>query len=254
MSPLLTIALFLLMLGAILLGPPIVRYNRVRREVLRYAAAASSAQLEAIYALVEQTGTVASNGFVLARTYRKAEHERCLVPLPEGLPDFPWSGRVIEVVATDEVVVRFVDEPATEPVLLGEAYRPVRVPRHATRKPARHRNVYSPGEYVAASAPLREALAAACPNHPLKLLSHLLCAAGGEGVEFEPIDQARIGTSPSWVQDPEYQHCDDCRKRMRLILQVPGPLISRKAFRRGTFYFFGCPAHPDRTRTLGQYT
>lgn len=93
----------------------------------------------------------------------------------------------------------------------------------------------------------------ACPENPHGLLAYLLCA-GRESYEFEPIDQARVGTSPSWVQDPQHQLCPQCQRRMSLILQLPGTLLSHQAYHRGTFFLFGCPTHPTETSSLGQFT
>lgn len=113
--------------------------------------------------------------------------------------------------------------------------------------------MFSPGDYVARSPALLDALTALCAAYPRELLAFLLCV-GRESFEFEPIDQGRIGTTPAWVQDPEYPTCDHCRKRMQLIVQLPGMVISEKAFHRGTFFLFGCPVHPHHTKQLGQFT
>ncbi|MEW6366226.1 MAG: hypothetical protein AB1714_16485 [Acidobacteriota bacterium] len=181
------------------------------------------------------------------------DNTACLIPIPTGLPDFPWAGRVVEVKVAETVEFRFVKSVAAEPWLLGRAYRPVRVARHQTKNRAEARNTFSPRWYVANSKELLEALWAVCPKYPTELLSYLLCV-GGLSFEFEPIDQGRIGTSPAWVQDPEHQTCDKCKKRMYLVLQLPGTVISKKAFHRGTFFFFGCRAHPNETKTLAQFT
>lgn len=238
---------------AIALAVVLVRFNRKRLFIARCAAAATSDQLERLYTLVERTGTVAANGYVLARTNRSTSEARCLVPVPKELPDFPWAGKVIEATVSREVQFQFVDEAAVEPSLLGRIYRPVQVPRHQSKGSAKKRNTFSPEQYVAKSPELREVLETLCAKYPVELLSYLLCA-GRASFEFEPIDQARIGTSPAWVQDPEYQTCDECNKRMRLVLQLPGTVVSEQAFHRGTFYLFGCLTHPDQTKTLGQFT
>lgn len=239
--------------AALALAVVLVRFNRKRLCVARCAAALTPEQLERIYSLVEQTGTTAANGYVLARTNKATTETRCLVPIPKELPQLPWAGRVVEATVSNTVELQFVEATAFEPTLLGRVYRPVQVPRHATKGSTKARNTFSPERYVANSAELSVALSAACPKYPTELLSYLLCV-GRESFEFEPIDQARIGTSPAWVQDPEHQTCDACGKRMHLVLQLPGALIGSKAFHRGTFYLFGCVTHPDRTKTLGQFT
>jgi len=100
---------------------------------------------------------------------------------------------------------------------------------------------------------LRERLLAVCSKYPDGLLSYLLCA-GRDSFEFEPVCQGRIGTSAAWVQGPAFQYCDRCKKRMLLIVQLPGTLLHRKALHGATFYFFGCKDHPDRTATVSRFT
>jgi hypothetical protein len=253
MSPLAALGTVVISAVAIALAVFIVRFNRKRLLIARCAAAATSDQLERIYTLVERTGAVAANGYVLARTNRSTRESRCLMPVPKDLSEFPWAGKVIEATASREVQFQFVDEAAVEPSFLGRVYRPVLVPRHQTKGAAKERNTFSPAKYVAKSPELREVLETVCGKYSVELLSYLLCV-GRASFEFEPIDQARIGTSPAWVQDPEYQTCDQCNKRMCLVLQLPGTVFSELAFHRGTFYLFGCLTHPGQTKTLGQFT
>lgn len=231
----------------------VVRFNRKRLYVCRCAEAATPEQLERIYTLVEQTGTVGANGYVLARTNLTTSETRCLVPIPKDPAEFPWGGKVIEATVATEVKFQFVDSAVAAPCLLGHVYRLVQVPRRKIKNSAKERNTFSPGRLAAGSIELSEALGVVCPKYPLELLSYLLCV-GRASFEFEPIDQGRIGTSPAWVQDPEHQTCEECNKRMHLVLQLPGTVLSTKAFHRGTFYLFGCLIHPHRTKTLGQFT
>lgn len=125
------------------------------------------------------------------------------------------------------------------------------MPRHLT-KSGKARNTFSPSKYVAGNPRLLSALSTVCPAYPTELLAYLL-VAGAETFEFDPMFQARIGGSPSWVQDAEFPECDQCRKRMSLILQVPGAVLPGKPMGEGTFYFFGCAKHPDITRTVAQF-
>lgn len=253
MTPVAAIGALLVGAAVVALAIVLVRFNLKRRHVARCAASATPDQLERIYTLVEQTGAATSNGCVLARTNGSTGEKRCLVPLPRDLPEFPWAGKVIEATVPTGVEFRFVDAIAAEPTIRGCVYRPLRVPRHPTKNSAKARNTFAPERYLASSAELRTALRAVCPAYPAELLAYLLCA-GRESFEFEPVDQARIGTSPAWVQDPDNPVCPECRKRMHLVLQLPGTLLGDKAVRRGTFYLFGCVTHPHRTASLGQFT
>jgi hypothetical protein len=253
MSPVALFGTLAISAAAIALAMVLVFFNRKRLNIARCAGSASQEQLERIYRLVEQIGTVPANGYVLARTNKRTGEMRGLIPVPNELSGFPWAGRIIEVRVSKDVDFQFVEVPVVEPSLLGHVYRPVSVPRHQTKGSAKQRNIFSPERYLVKNPGLLAELAVVCPKYPQELLSYLLCV-GRESFEFEPIDQARIGTSPAWVQEPENQTCDECGKRMHLVLQLPGTVISEKAFHRGTFYLFGCLTHPHNTKSLGQFT
>ena len=230
-----------------------MRFNVRRRRVIRCVQEATDPDLEEIYAAIEAIGSEPPNGYVLARTNRRASSEQLVVPLL-GIEPSPWRQRQVEIVVGKEVNFSVVElTTITSPQLLGKVYRPVAVPRHKTKTGRKHRNVFEPSRYFEQSERLRNALMAICPDDPVAVLSYLLCA-GRESFEFEPIDQARIGTSPAWVQEPEYPACPICRARLTLILQVPGPILSRSSFHRGTFFLFGCAKHPENTQSLGQFT
>ncbi len=209
--------------------------------------------LERIYVAIEALGSEVPTGYVLARTNRTTADDRLLIPLTGLKAPTPWVALEVEIRVAREVTFSFSSPTVKEPQLLGKIFRPVAVPRSLTKSAAKARNTFDPSRYLASSEELRNALAAACPDNPLGLLAYLLCA-GREGFEFDPIDQARIGTTPSWVQDPEHQTCPQCGRRMTLVLQLPGTVLSRKAFHRGTFFLFGCMSHPSETKSLAQFT
>ena len=238
--------------GSILaIGIVLVRFNRKRLRIARVAAATTSEKLESIYRLIEETVRENPSGCVLGRTNRNAPHARCIVRLPNGLVTFPWSGRTVEIEAAEEVTFRFIDDAVHETAFAGSVFRPVLVPRTKLSS-GKFRNVFSPKRLVASSDSVASALRQLCPDEPDDLLSYLLCV-GRESFEFEPIDQARIGTSPAWVQDPEWPICSRCNRRLGLILQVPGTLLSPKK-RRGTYYWFGCKEHTELTTVVEQFT
>ncbi|MEW6764024.1 MAG: hypothetical protein AB1437_24660 [Pseudomonadota bacterium] len=220
--------------------------------IVRTAAAATERQLEAIYTLIERSSTLPAAGHVLARTNRRSTGSGCIIPIPQELTGFPWAGRRIEVTIAKEVEYRFIEPAPGEPSLLGKVVRPVRVPRHPGGRSGKARNAFAPEKYLAGCPELHAALEEVCPAYPAELLAYLLCI-GGETFEFEPINQARIGTSAAWVQHPEHRNCGECGKRMALILQLPGTAISRKHLHEGTFYLFGCPQHPDQTSSVAQF-
>lgn len=113
--------------------------------------------------------------------------------------------------------------------------------------------LYDPARYIRLAPALRSALTALAPNREVDLLSYLLCI-GRDSFEFDPIDQARIGGSPAWIQGPEFPTCSACKKRLRFIAQFPGSAVSAREHQSGTFYVFGCTTHPSDTRTVYQTT
>jgi hypothetical protein len=245
LSFLLPLAVILLLVAMTVLAIHIFRFNRKRRYIIRCAAASTPEQLGRIYTCIETFCASSLGGYVLTRENAETDETRCLVPMPEDFSGFPWSGKVIEVTSSKQVEFHFVDAQVSTPTLLGRAYRIVPVPRH------KGRNIFSPKRLIQNIPALHPALSAVCPTYPEDLLSYLLCV-GRESFEFEPNDQARIGLAPAWMQYPEKPHCDQCGKHMRLILQLPGTVIHKDHFQNCTFYLFGCPDHPQQTKSVGQ--
>jgi hypothetical protein len=235
---------------AIALAIVLIRFNRKRLHIIRCAQAATAEQLEAIYAQIDRLGTQTSSCAVLARTNRRsASDQDWTIPVPPYVE--PWGGRAISAERGPDVGFRLFPSSASEPTLRGQVYRIVPVPRHLTRS-GKTRNQFSPNKYVAGNPQLLSALGAVCPAYPAEVLAYLL-AGGAETFEFDPMFQARIGGSPSWVQDAEFPACDECKQRMSLILQLPGAMLPGKKLPDGTFFFFGCAKHPDKTRTVAQF-
>ena len=151
----------------------------------------------------------------------------------------------------DKVELSLSDVATTEPAIAGKVFRILRVPRQQTRT-GKSRNQFSPQRYIAVNPDLMAALNDVCPRYPAELLAYLLMA-GTDSFEFDPINQARMGGSPSWIQSAEFVHCDHCKKRMGLVFQLPGTLLPGKPNMQATFYLFGCAIHLDQTRTVVQY-
>lgn len=94
----------------------LIRFNRKRLFVAECTRNASPEQLEHIYTLVEQVGTVPATGYVLARTNQHTRDHRCLVPIPHEISGFPWAGQVVEArVGPKEVEIHFIDATVAEP-------------------------------------------------------------------------------------------------------------------------------------------
>jgi hypothetical protein len=221
--------------------------------VIRAAAAIPDGELEAIYQLVESAGPEPSTSYILARTNLPAPDDADSIELPDDVGDVPWAGQqVIIQVAGEDVTFRLAPRDGQGTRLGGRRFRVVRVPQSRTRadKP---RRIYSPARYIAASPALRGALENVYPADPQGLLGYLL-APGRDSHEFDDTFQARIAASPAWIQNAAVPACDQCRRRMQLIAQIPGGIITSSPQGEGAFYLFACAAHPDVTRTIAQRT
>lgn len=230
----------------------IVRFNLKRRDVKKTYNSATPQQIDRITTLIESLGSEPSVGGVLIRTKGQGQgkDERCVVTIPTKIADFPWSGISYMVQTNRNVSFNPTKKHVEGTELLGHKYRFLAIPRHLT-KTGKARNIFDPARYIKLCPELKDALKDVSAKYPMELLSYILCDGR---IEFEPIDQLRIGTSAAWVQDPEWKYCPSCRKRMTLIIQLPGTHIHKKAFHRGTFFLFGCKSHPEFTECVEQYT
>jgi hypothetical protein len=226
-----------------------IRFNLKRRQVRNSLSQATSGQIGRVIDLVESIGTEPPIGGILIPTNNKTDSS-AVISIPEGISDFPWSGRSIVMELDPDLSFHLTDKESDESRLCGRMYSFMPIPRIQT-KSGKARNVFDPARYMKLQPELREALSEICPEHPEETLSAILC--NGQ-IEFEPIDQPRIGTSAGWVQTPEWQSCDTCKKRMKLVLQLPGLCTGKKELREGTIYLFGCVSHPNETKQVLQYS
>ncbi len=238
------IALLLIPLAIVL-----IRFNLKRVRIIKQAISATDDQLERVYRAIERKQTEPPTCAVLARTNRTASPTAASIPIPDYVR--PWVGKSINIVNGVEVKFSLSDVRVTEPAIAGKVFRILPVPRRVT-KTGKSRNQLAPKQYISGNPELMAALSDISPRYPAEVLAYLL-SAGMDSFEFDPINQARIGGRPSWIQDPEFVNCDECKKRMDLILQLPGTLLPGKPNARATFYLFGCPAHLDQTKTIVQY-
>jgi hypothetical protein len=243
------IIIFVLALLLIPLAIILIRFNRKRVHIIRQAASATDDQLERVYRSIESKNTESPTCGVLTRTNRTAPSSSANIPIPEYVQ--PWAWKTIIVANADIVEFSLSDATTIEPAIAGKVFRILAVPRKPT-KTGKSRNQFSPKSYVAGNPDLMDALRTICPRYPEELLSYLL-SAGIDSFEFDPIHQARVGGSPAWIQNAEFQNCDQCKKRMVLLLQLPGSLVPGMANARAWFYLFGCVKHPKETKMVVQY-
>jgi hypothetical protein len=226
----------------------IVQFNIKLLHVIRKASAATNAQLERIYIQLEKTGTEPPVCAILGRSNgATTEPGSFSIQVPSFVE--PWGGRIITGDSEMDVTFGFTDAGGHKTMLQGKPHRVISVPRKKT-KTGKLQNQFSYSNHLANNRELLSALSDVCPRYPKELLSYLL-SPGTES--FESGEQVRIGGSPQWVQEDEYPYCPVCKKRMGLILQLPGSLLPGKPQPEGTFYFFGCREHISETTTVGQF-
>jgi len=214
-----------------------------------FANQAAPEQINRVLELIESIGTESANGGVLVQT-SETTSEDAVISIPNGLSGFPWSGLSVSMEFGTDLSFSFADGNGRETILCGRKYSFLPIPRERTRT-GKLRNIFDPSRYLKLQPELEGALADICPDCPRETLSALVCNGR---IEFEPIDQLRIGTSAAWVQTPEWQTCDQCKKRLVLILQLPGSSTGRKELREGTIYLFGCVAHLKDTKQVVQFS
>lgn len=236
--------------GVVALGVVVARFNLKRRDVKRAYESATSQQIDQIAALIESIGSEPSVGGILINAKSQLKNERCVVHIPDGIKDFPWSGHAYKVKTDSSVSFTPTDEHCESTELLGHKYSFLATPRKLTRN-GKARNIFDPKRYVKLCPELHSALEDISAKYPMELLSYIL---SNGSIEFDPIDQLRIGTSAAWVQEPEWKYCPTCKKRMVLIIQLPGTSIHKKAFHECTFFLFGCKSHPQLIECVEQYT
>ena len=229
----------------------IILFNLKRRAIQAAAKALSQEDFEKVVTLIERIGEFPSQGHIGVVRHPVPTESSQIIILPRSDPAFPWGGYAIcvsEAVSRGRPPVNF----QVENDLPGGPQRDGRVrwlavPRLRTGKSRRLQNVFAPDRYLKLSPPLREHLEKFYPEDPKALLSFLLTVT--HSIEsVEPLDQLRCGLPPGWIQSPRFHKCRKCRRPLRLIVQVPGSLLSSR-LAEGTFYFLGCPTHPAETIT-----
>lgn len=229
----------------------IIRNHHEQQLAKAVIAALADAELEEIYGLIERIGTAPSKGYVgLVRGSPKSAR-RLTVVLPDGIEDFPWYGRIVQVVTASggrpPVEFRMHESADPEETSDDAVYRWLAIPVITVGQKKRMQNVFSLNRYMGLSAALRDRLTQLHAANP-ELLLALLLSADGRCASFEPDTQMRCGLTPAWIQSPRFHKCPTCRRPMRMILQVPGLLLGAR-LAEGCFYLFGCSSHVDQTVT-----
>jgi hypothetical protein len=232
-------------LGILIAVGSIKRAARVRA----FSSMPEGARQEVI-SLVESIGNVPSRGYIGLLERQRVKREELNFLLPRVEPDFPWSNAHIRITlndrkAPDPVQFKVLSGAAGQENLTAENVTWLAIPAIVAGKKKRVASVYSLERYMKLSPMLSAKLSELYSSDPAGLLSLILSVDGDNDLR-EPPDSMRCGLPPAWIQAARFHKCEICKRPMRLILQVPGFLFSRK-FGDGAFYLFGCPSHPEQT-------
>lgn len=228
-----------------------IKENFKLRHIANSFKNASEDELNSIYQSIQSKSQVESTAAFLARTNIKDnELNGFKFMVPEFLK--PWGNKSIQINGTEntEIEFTFSEEVYNDYYIKGKKYQLVKVPRFVS-KSGKSRNQYSPKILMSKNTELVKALKQVCDKYPIGLLTYLL-NVGAESIEDNV--QTRFGGSPEWIQSSSYQNCDICKKRMSLIIQLPGELLPHVVRKNGMFYFFGCEKHIDQTKTSCQFS
>jgi len=252
MAGLVSVTAIVLLQAAFLVIPRLMRFgarlteeSRISRLVIAARAGLTQDDAFELSDGISRLGNQKSKGCILLRDLSAKSAGSFSAVLPDAIPDFPWSGKLVRAEYLGRgrgcpVSFKVEDPPASAEriALHPKVFRPPRV-KAATGK-AQH--VFSTDRYLQMSGDLRARMNALCPEAPLRLLEAVLRNQGiGE-------DAIRVGLSPQWVQGWRTHKCPECGRPMRLVIQLPGDAIDRKVA-EGVFYLFGCASHPEVTVT-----
>lgn len=236
------------------LAVSMVRFNLKRRAIIRSVRAASGAQLDAVYRIIEAAAAGDPGACLLVRSNETASSNENAIALPAGLSKFPWAGKrlKIEGALRDVPAIAVVD--ATDEgrsALGGKLFRPLRLPARRGKSGKSARNIYASSALLRMLPDLQPALSDICPQYPADTLTYLL-GSGSESYEYEPIDQCRIASGIAWIQEPEVPRCADCVAPPAFIVQIPGMMLSPR-LGEGNFYIFGCRTHVTNLMCVTQF-
>lgn len=249
--------LLLIAIGAAILLPfavSLVRFNLKRHVIIRSVRAATAAQLEAVYGIIEAAAAKDPGACLLVRSNEAAPSNQNVVALPASLPECPWAGKRLEIRGDlkDKPIIAVVDATSeARSALGGQLFRPLRLPARRGKSRRSARNVYAPSALLRMLPDLQPTLAAICPQHPTDTLTYLL-GPGTESYEYEPLAQCRIASGITWIQGPEEPQCIACSTPPAFIMQIPGEMLSPR-LGEANFYVFGCRTHTTHLMCLTQY-
>jgi hypothetical protein len=221
----------------------VFREIRLHRAIDKALDGAGDDCLFELLEIISALGNKEPLGCMLHEVSRDTEAGSYTIKLPDGLPDFPWSGQIVraefrKLDTENPVAFCFVEDGNIDGVLAPRVYWPPRI--GTTGSKARH--VQSPAHILKLSSEVSDFAKSAFPSDPKQFL---------EGVfrRFGLLEYGvRIGLPPVWVQNFRPQRCPDCSRPMRLIIQMPGYEIHKSAG-DFVFYLFGCSRHPEKTRS-----
>ncbi|PHR60161.1 MAG: hypothetical protein COA43_07630 [Robiginitomaculum sp.] len=188
--------------------------------------------LDDIITAIESIGETTSTASLLIPIAQKSRELKYMITLPDHL-EAPWSGKTIQFTPSGNLNVSMVDQQGLQ--IGNTVFQEIRIPR-ITLRSGRQQNMWSTARYIKNSDTLRNLLSPINPQKQSDALGHIF----GASIE--------VGGGLHWIQNAEYPKCDQCRGKMKFLIQTEGILFPKSVdfnIHESTIYIFGCAKKHD---------
>lgn len=238
--------LWFLLPSLIKLPRMIVREIKAIQSAGSAAAGISPEDALSIFTSISNAGNALAKGCIGIYPTGPIQAQGIELTLPDGIPDFPWSGQMVSARLAGfdrDLPVAFDLKPNLKPSTSLMPATAFFWPPYFIRSGKAGQHVFSVAHYLKLLPDLAQRLEGLCEGRSAEVLETIFSRHG-----IELGDRGvRIGLAPVWIQSGRFHKCERCGRPMRLIVQFPGSLIDKK-LAEGNFYLFGCSSHPDFVR------
>jgi hypothetical protein len=235
------------------LGPIIVRDRHEIRVITQAIEALSSQERDELFDLIEGLGNAPSKGAIGLFKPGNLGLSQVALTLPTKIADYPWAGLFVTVGAGADrkmwppVEFALADLPPFEIQSRYKLDRFCIIPAYQSQTAKKASSVFSIDRYLKLSPRLKARVDEIYPENPSRFLARLL-SPNGKWEQSSGYDQVRFGLSAEYLQEYKLHKCKQCKRPMKLIVQMPGGMIMSR-LGDGTAYLLGCTSHPDITVT-----
>jgi hypothetical protein len=238
---------------AVWLGPIIIRDRSEVRAIKQAIDALPSEERDSLFDLIENLGNAPSRGGVGLFQPDNPNLSQVALKLPVAGQEYPWAGLFVTICAVEggkawpPVAFTLADIAPLEQQSRYKLDRYVVVPAYQSPTAKKASSVLSIDRYLKLSPCLKARVDELYPENPTRFLARLL-SPNGKWEHGSGYDEVRFGLSAQYLQEYRLHKCNKCKRPMKLIVQMPGGMITSR-LGDGTAYLFGCPSHPDETVT-----